>query len=195
MFDFDDSLFAPPGPSKIILTRTQKREGRRKYRVTEDDSCTQPNTLNITSEELRKLQDSDESLHHVCTVADGKPNAAAGEKFFRQDGLLYRRFYPPGIDDEEYSIKQLVLPSMPSCRAPTCTQHSNVRTSWQAVHLSDLRLRHSLPRGCCTTNNRRKPVAEELLKFFARVGIPEELPIRVLISHPSSWPKSTGFYR
>ena len=63
----------------------------------------------MTPEELRKLQDNDESLSRPRIIADGAPGAAAREKFFRQDGLIYRRYSPPGSDDDAHSIDQLVL--------------------------------------------------------------------------------------
>ena len=59
-------------------------------------------------EELRKLQDDDESLRRIT---DGAPSAAAGEQFFRRNGLVYRRYSPPGSDDDAHSMDQLVLPT------------------------------------------------------------------------------------
>jgi hypothetical protein len=67
--------------------------------------------LDVTPEELRRLQDDEETLRRAQTTADGEPSAAAGEKFFRRDGLVYRRYSPPGSDDDAHSIDQLVLPT------------------------------------------------------------------------------------
>ena len=58
-----------------------------------------------------KLQDADESLSRPRSIADGAPSAAAGENFFRRDGLLYRRYSPPGADSDAHDIEQLVLPT------------------------------------------------------------------------------------
>ena len=110
LFNFDDSIFVPAGPSKPTLTRVQKREDRRRHRyVTEEAGYGQPGA---TPEELRKLQDNDEILSRPRIIAAGAPGAAAGEKFFCQDGLVYPRYSPPGSDDDAHSIDHLVLPTL-----------------------------------------------------------------------------------
>ena len=112
LFNFDDSVFAPAGPSKPSLTRAQKRENRRQHRyATEATDCRQPDTLDVTPEELRRLQDNDESLARPRMIADGASGAATDEKFFRKDGLIYRRYTLPGSDDDAHKITQLVLPT------------------------------------------------------------------------------------
>ena len=62
VFNFDDSLFTPAGPSKSKLTRAQKRQNRRQYRSIPANT-EQP--LDITTQELCALQDDDKSLHYV----------------------------------------------------------------------------------------------------------------------------------
>ena len=110
VFNFEESLFTTTGPPKPALTRAQKRENRRQYRhVTE--GAGQSGALNVTPEELRRLQDSDESLDRPRLIADGALSAAAGEQFFRQDGLVYRRYTPAGSDGDAHSVDQLVLPT------------------------------------------------------------------------------------
>ena len=112
VFNFDDLLFSPPGPSKPTLTRAQKRENRLRYRLANGEpDCREPGALDVSPEELRRLQDHDESLCRPRLIADGAPSAAAGERFFRRDGLLYRRYSPPGADSDAYDIDQLVLPA------------------------------------------------------------------------------------
>ena len=109
VFNFDDLLFSPPGPSKPTLTRAQKRENRLRYRLANGEpDCREPGALDVSPEELRRLQDHDESLCRPRLIADG---AAAGERFFCRDGLLYRRYSPPGADSDAYDIDQLVLPA------------------------------------------------------------------------------------
>ena len=51
----------------------------------------------------------DDSLVAVNKAADGGPSTA-GVGFFRRDGLLYRRWQPPGQDSELLVVEQLVLP-------------------------------------------------------------------------------------
>lgn len=67
--------------------------------------------MEISASDLRKLQDQDEILVKVPDVADGKPSAA-GIGFFKQDGLIFRRWTPPRR--EEMEIEHLVLPKQ--CR-------------------------------------------------------------------------------
>ena len=100
VFNFD---FSPAGPSRQTLTRAEKRENRRRYRHAHGSD--------VSPEELRRLQDADESLSRPRSIADGAPSAAAGENFFRQDGLLYRRYSPPGADSDAHDNEQLVLPT------------------------------------------------------------------------------------
>ena len=68
--------------------------------------------LEITAKEPSKLQNEDKSLKSVHQTAKGV--STAGRGFFQRDGLIYRRWIPPGQDEGEMSIDQLVLPS--SCR-------------------------------------------------------------------------------
>ena len=110
--NLDDSLFSPAGPSKPTMTRAQKRENRQQYRHEAARDVLPGNSLDITAEDLRVFQENDESLHRIRAIADGEPSSTAGEKFFRHDGLLYRRYSPPGT--EAHSIQQLVLPTQ--CR-------------------------------------------------------------------------------
>ena len=105
-FNFDDSVFSPAGPSRQTLTRAEKRENRRRYRHANVGYGS-----DVPPEELRRLQDADESLSRPRSIADGAPSAAAGENFFRRDGLLYRRYSPPGADSDAHDIEQLVLPT------------------------------------------------------------------------------------
>ena len=62
-------------------------------------------------EELRRLQDKDESLDRPRLIADGALSTAAGEQFFRQEGLVYRRYTPAGSNEDAHSVDQLVLPT------------------------------------------------------------------------------------
>ena len=102
---------------RMELTRSQKRAGRRQHREqqsgkSEEDQPTQ-HPLDLTTEELRKLQQEDLSLAGARRVAAGQPCLAVGKGFFEEDGLLYQRWPPPGRDDS-MDVKQLVLPKQ--CR-------------------------------------------------------------------------------
>ena len=56
-----------------------------------------PHDLDISAEELQRLQESDETLAAINKAADGEPNMA-GVGFFRQGGLLYRSAYQEQIN-------------------------------------------------------------------------------------------------
>ena len=106
-WDFDDDLFTP-GRERVRLTRRQRRVGRRKHA---DIGTGSPGlTLELSAEELRKLQEGDDTLAVLRKVADGQSSTIAGPGFFRRDGLLYRRWMPPGCNEEGMMVEQLVLP-------------------------------------------------------------------------------------
>ena len=111
-FAFDDSLFSPPGPEKRVLTRSQKRAARRRYKNPEENGALPGSlqSLDISADQLRDLQDKDPSLEDVRRAAAGEGKTTDDWEFFRQDGLLYRR-----RQDQSHS-EQLVLPI--SCRNP-----------------------------------------------------------------------------
>ena len=107
--NFDDELFAPSSPDRPYLTRAQKRRNRQVYSSPNPNPAPPPEiqALDISPEDLRKLQREDGTLTHAREVADGKPSTVAGWGFFRRDGLLYRTYQPPGSID---STEQLVQP-------------------------------------------------------------------------------------
>ena len=56
-----------------------------------------------------ELQIDDDTLTAVRQAADGHP-CTAGIGFFKQDGLIHRRWVPPGRDEKMGVAEQLVLP-------------------------------------------------------------------------------------
>ena len=66
----DDSLFSPVGTPGPVLTRSQKRENRRRYLSDRNSNDSEGPGLDISSEELRILQENDTSLSHARSVAD-----------------------------------------------------------------------------------------------------------------------------
>ena len=107
----DDEVYGG-GRERPKLSRRQKRADRLKYgqrgQVGEGDEQTR-HSLDITKEELRTLQETDTTLEAVRRAASGEA-CSAGEGFFRRDGLVYRRWTPPGCDTEDMAVEQLVLP-------------------------------------------------------------------------------------
>ena len=61
---------------------------------------------------MKELQEKDASLAKIRKAADGQPNSTR-IGFFHREGLLYRRWTPPGRG-EESEVEQLVLPQ--ECR-------------------------------------------------------------------------------
>ena len=116
----DDALFQA-SRNRPHQTRRQKRAERQRRAEAMRDELDHP--LNITRQELKELQEGDESLRpaweQVRTVSLGE-----GNMFFVREGLLYRRWSPVGAG-EDREVEQLVLPQQ--CRE------------------SVLRLAHSIP--------------------------------------------------
>ena len=109
VFNFDESFFPPAGPPKPTLTRAQKRADRRLYRHANESGFR--DNLDVSPEELRKLQHDDDSLCRQREIAEGASSAAAGENFLYRDGLLYRQYSPPGVNNSAHDIEQLVVPA------------------------------------------------------------------------------------
>ena len=70
-FNFDDTLFSPPGSTKIPLTRAQKRNNRRRYWGNNETNPIEPEALDVTVQELQKLQETDESLERPRSFTFG----------------------------------------------------------------------------------------------------------------------------
>ena len=110
----DDSILAPAGTDRPHLTRAQKCQLRQQYREHSDpspsaDTLPEMTSVNISATKLRNLQDEDNTLVQARLVADGQPSTVAGCGFFRRDGLLYRRYQPPGTSGVDDTTEQLVL--------------------------------------------------------------------------------------
>ena len=115
MSELDDDMFLS-FQEKERLTRSQKQEAKKQYaRETEPETDKElgRHALDMSSEELAELQQSDDSLIAVRKASEGKPNTAGGG-FFKRDGLIYRQWTPPGHDSET-AVEQLVLPK--TCRS------------------------------------------------------------------------------
>ena len=120
MSTIDEELFEG-GRSRVWKTRSQKRMERQAHAgvtaVAEEEPL-EPGgeiglaahpALEIGADEMKTLQAADATLNAVREAADGHP-CSAGIGFFRRDGLLFRRWTPPGRDKQDMSVEQLVLP-------------------------------------------------------------------------------------
>ena len=83
--EFDEELFSE-GRQRSRLTRREQREHN--ARVTQQKS--QANPLDLSAEELKELQRTDDSLEAVSQAASGQPSTVAGTGFLEWDGLLLR---------------------------------------------------------------------------------------------------------
>ena len=70
----------------------------------------EPSPLDISADELKSLQLSDPSLDFIREAVRQKPDVT-GRGFFAKEGLLFRRYLPPGSDDENGVVEQLILPT------------------------------------------------------------------------------------
>ena len=119
MFAIDEELFEG-GRSKVRKTRTQKQmESQAHARTTAGAEEEEPlesggeiglasHPLEIAADELKTLQAADTTLNAVREASDGHP-CSAGIGCFRRDGLLFRRWTPPGRAKQDVSVEQLVL--------------------------------------------------------------------------------------
>ena len=105
--DLDEELFQG-GREKEKQSRRQKRANRQKHAERKN-----LHPLDLSMQELKQLQGEDETLAAVRRGTEGEISPA-GRGFFKKEGLIYRRWTPPGRDEEEMAIEQLVLPQ--KCR-------------------------------------------------------------------------------
>jgi hypothetical protein len=82
----------------------------------------------MSPEELRKLQDIDESLGRPRL-----PDPSRWGNFFRRNRLLYRLYSPLGADGDAHNVEQLVLPTQlqPAVLKLAHDNYTNGWTSWQ----------------------------------------------------------------
>lgn len=110
--EFSEDLFIA-SRERCRLSRREKRIARKEHATElgrgEQPEPVTPHALDISGEELQRLQKADESLASIHKAADGECSTA-GVGFFRRGGLLYRRWEPPGRKIEELAVEQLVLP-------------------------------------------------------------------------------------
>ena len=90
------------------LSKDHRRTLRQQCAEGKEGAKVSKHPLEISAVELKVLQDKDETLVKIRRAADGHP-CSARPGFFRIDGLLYRRWTPPGRG-EESAVEQLVLP-------------------------------------------------------------------------------------
>ena len=105
--------------NRTRLTRSEKREGRKRYQEVPEVENEQTPTvachdLDITPDQLKALQDTDPTLKAPRKAANKNPSTA-GVGFFRKDGLIYRRWVAQGREPESMSTEQIVLPKQ--CQA------------------------------------------------------------------------------
>ena len=109
----DDDLFVDNGRlEKTRLSRSQKRLNRKQFQSGDKNRSTEEETeeniadLDFGAEELRRLQQADETLHDINQLAErGDP------QFVKKSSLVYRKT----SSTEDHTVEQLVLPRQ--CRA------------------------------------------------------------------------------
>lgn len=78
--NFDPELFQG-GRTRVRMSRQEKRQGRRQFA-----QAREKHPLDLTSAQLRKLQEEDPTLQAVGEVAE--EGASGTEKFYRDNGLI-----------------------------------------------------------------------------------------------------------
>ena len=101
------------GRERSLRTRSEKRRIRQDFREQNgqgeepDRSSLELHPLDFSTTHLKVLQEEDPTLHDVRTKVRGPP-PEAGPRFFEEEGLIYRHWVPPGRDDEDMAVDQLV---------------------------------------------------------------------------------------
>ena len=65
--------------------------------------------IELSTDELTKLQEADETLSKIREAIVNQSSQLETTEYFRRDGLIYRRWTPPGRGSE-CEVEQLVLP-------------------------------------------------------------------------------------
>ena len=110
-FNFDNS---ETKPARTPMSKSERRTHNRCYTSAAVAGATREacHPLDITTDKLRQLQEQDMTLEAVRGAVRGECSTA-GRGFFVRDGVVYRRYVPPGCGEEE-AVDQLVLPTQ--CR-------------------------------------------------------------------------------
>ena len=113
----DDGKDGPHPSVEMTPTLTQEQRrtlqqqlGKSNYGGLREDAASQ--MFEFSADRLSELQESDITLSRVREAVASSRNPSEGE-FFKRNGLIHRRWTPPGRG-EEYEIEQLVLPK--ACR-------------------------------------------------------------------------------
>ena len=106
MSGFADDIFKG-GKQKMRQTRKKKCE-ERYIRGLEKHAREEEDRLDMSPEEMKRLQASDSTLKGIREVVEAH-ELKSGVGFFRKNGLLYRRWEPKGRDKDMF-VEQLVLP-------------------------------------------------------------------------------------
>ena len=106
--EFDQELFEG-GRCRPRQSRRQKQAQRKEYagQGERDEVEGELNRLHATK--LTVWQEEGETPQEVCMVADGE-HYTTREGFYRRDGVIYRRWTPPGQDTEAGAVEQLCFP-------------------------------------------------------------------------------------
>jgi len=101
--EFEEDLFSP-SKERTKQTRSQKRAARQLHFTEGREMPSSKHPMDISTEEFRQLQEVDGTLEGICRAVGGHVSTA-GAGFFKHDAVIYRRWTPPGRE-EEMSIDQ-----------------------------------------------------------------------------------------
>eukprot|EP00731_Ephydatia_muelleri_P004053 Em0002g229a len=166
-------------PKLKTMSQEQRRQMRRELGSQGD--CL--SHINITAEKLKDMQEQDETLRAVRELA-ALTGGSKGE-FFKRDELLYRRWTPRGrgeeMEIEQLDIKAEIGPGNDYCAEPFSRiamdivgplPRSRAGNKYILV-ICDYATRY--PEAVPLKSIDAESVAEELIKVFARMGVPREI--------------------
>lgn len=97
--EFDPDLFLE-GNNRPRMTRREKRDQRKEFAI-----GMAAHSLDMTTDDLRRLQQGDPTLSGLRSAAQGQPQTCV----YEENGLLYRQWVPHR-EGELRTCQQLILP-------------------------------------------------------------------------------------
>ena len=108
---FGEDLFVTARADKVKKSKRAERSHWSENHTAGNDDEAKPthhcHALDVSADEMKVLQDTDTTLQTLKRAAEDDPSEGG---YFLRDGLLFRRWTPPGRDVETMAVDQLVLP-------------------------------------------------------------------------------------
>lgn len=102
-----DRNWKPSQVNAVMMRQQAKREGKK------DKSLHVPDIIGpelaFSPDDVIRAQDEDESLHKIRQLAEQPADESSKVRFFRKNGILYRSFQSPTVENNK-KISQFIVP-------------------------------------------------------------------------------------